>query len=103
MPSTTTIAAKPPKKAIRPRLAPVKSAGTTLAQATTPTTVTPPASISAGSAMGHRRSSSLSGGGSFGRSEALKIQSQSELDRYTESDEEDYEDVFGKPTGAGQS
>lgn len=37
------------------------------------------------------------GTGSFGRSEAKKAQNQAEFGKYTEDEEEDYEDVFGKP------
>lgn len=37
--------------------------------------------------------------GSFGRAEMKKT--QSELDRYTEGEDEDYEDVFGKPGSNG--
>lgn len=37
--------------------------------------------------------------GSFGRAELKKT--QSELDRYTEGEDEDYEDVFGKPGSNG--
>jgi len=53
----------------------------------------------------HSRSSSFVGpgssnnSGSFGRSEAKRINSQTEFDKYTEEDDEDYEDVFGKPNG----
>jgi hypothetical protein len=48
------------------------------------------------------RSSSLAsapgtGSGSFGRAEAKKAQNQAEFGKYTEDEEEDYEDVFGKP------
>jgi hypothetical protein len=53
----------------------------------------------------HSRSSSIVGlpsnGGSVGRSEARRAYSQSEFDKYTEDDDEDYEDVFGKPNGPG--
>lgn len=57
----------------------------------------------------HSRSSSFVGGpasasgsGSFGRSEAKRINSQSEFDKYAEEDDEDYEDVFGKPNGTSE-
>lgn len=50
----------------------------------------------------HSRSPSFvghtsSGSGSFGRSEARRIHSERGFDKYTEDDDEDYEDVFGKP------
>ena len=51
---------------------------------------------------GHSRTSSVtpvSATGSFGRSDARRTNSQSEFDKYTEDDEEDYDDVFGKPNG----
>lgn len=52
----------------------------------------------------HSRSSSFVGtigssGGSFGRAEAKRARSTSEFDKYAEGDDEDYEDVFGKPNG----
>jgi len=49
----------------------------------------------------HVRSSSFatSGSGSFGRSEVHKMY-QSEFGKYKEGDDEDYDDVFGKPNGA---
>ncbi|EKM79117.1 hypothetical protein AGABI1DRAFT_120578 [Agaricus bisporus var. burnettii JB137-S8] len=46
--------------------------------------------------------SSGSGGGSIGRADAKKIQSGNDLDKfdkYAEEEDEDYEDVFGKPSG----
>ena len=44
----------------------------------------------------------MSGGtGSLGRSESRRAQSQTEFEKYTEDDDENYEDVFGKPNGAG--
>lgn len=55
----------------------------------------------------HGRSTSLttpnsgSGSGSFGRAEARRAQSQTEFGKYTEDDDEDYDDVFGKPNGNG--
>ncbi|THH12926.1 hypothetical protein EW146_g7242 [Bondarzewia mesenterica] len=49
----------------------------------------------------HSRSSSFVGStnGSFGRSEVKKLHSQGEFGKYTEDDDEDYDDVFGKPNG----
>ena len=35
--------------------------------------------------------------GSFGRSEARRLHSQPEFGKYAEDDDEDYDDVFGKP------
>ncbi|OCH90450.1 kinase-like protein [Obba rivulosa] len=50
---------------------------------------------------GHARSSSFVAGdkGSFGRAEAKRFPSQPEFGKYAEDDDEDYEDVFGKPSG----
>ncbi|KDR82414.1 hypothetical protein GALMADRAFT_220413 [Galerina marginata CBS 339.88] len=53
----------------------------------------------------HTRSGSLvsaplGSSGSFGRDEAKKLQNQAEFGKYTEDDEEDYEDVFGKPNAS---
>jgi hypothetical protein len=49
----------------------------------------------------HARSSSvaasMSSGGSVGRSEVQHVRSRTEFGKYTEEDDEDYEDVFGKP------
>ena len=45
----------------------------------------------------HSRSSSV--GGSFGRSDARRALSSSDFGRYTEGEDEDYEDVFAKPNG----
>ncbi|KAH7920294.1 hypothetical protein BV22DRAFT_1198990 [Leucogyrophana mollusca] len=53
-----------------------------------------------GSVRSHSRTSSFvgsNGSGSFGRSDARRITSQSEIDKYAEEDDEDYDDVFGKP------
>jgi hypothetical protein len=53
----------------------------------------------------HSRSASLAGpvgnGGSFGRAEARRLQNQTEFGKYTEDDDENYEDVFGKVNGTG--
>ena len=46
---------------------------------------------------------SAPGGGSFGRNEAKKAQSQAEFGKYAEADEEDYEDVFGKVNATCES
>ncbi|KDQ11479.1 hypothetical protein BOTBODRAFT_177313 [Botryobasidium botryosum FD-172 SS1] len=45
----------------------------------------------------HSRSSSVAG--SLGRSDARRMLMQSDFERYTEDEDEDYEDVFGKPNG----
>jgi len=56
---------------------------------------------SSASTHSHSRSGSLAtplgNAGSFGHAEAKKLQNQTEFGKYTEDDEEDYEDVFGKP------
>jgi hypothetical protein len=48
-----------------------------------------------GSAPGHTRSGSFASG-SFGRAELQK--QQAEFGKYAEDDEEDYDDVFAKPS-----
>lgn len=48
----------------------------------------------------HSRSSSFAG--SVGRAEARRLKSQSEFGKYTEEDDEDYEDVFGKVNNTGE-
>lgn len=49
----------------------------------------------------HSRSPSFAGSSSdsFGRSEARRLTSQ-EFNKYAEDDDEDYDDVFGKPNGS---
>ncbi|KAJ7081641.1 hypothetical protein B0H15DRAFT_924208 [Mycena belliarum] len=56
--------------------------------------------------LSHSRSSSFAGtgagigiGGSVGRAEARRLLNESEFGKYAEDDDEDYEDVFGKPNG----
>lgn len=44
----------------------------------------------------HSRSTSFAGGSST-RSDGKRTPSQAELQRYTENEEEDYEEIFGKP------
>ncbi|KIK98973.1 hypothetical protein PAXRUDRAFT_30797 [Paxillus rubicundulus Ve08.2h10] len=58
----------------------------------------------AGSMRSHSRSSSFVGSGpsasgSFGRSDAKRVTSSHEFDKYAEEDDEDYDDVFGKVGG----
>lgn len=52
---------------------------------------------------GHHRSSSFvgSGSGSAGRAEARRLYSQPEFGKYTEDDDEDYDDIFDKANGTG--
>lgn len=56
--------------------------------------------------VSHSRTTSIAGsitnGGSFGRAEARRLQSQTEFGKYAENDDDDYEDVFGKVSGTGQ-
>jgi len=64
--------------------------------------ISPLGSFGPASGSQHIRSGSLAsapgtGTGSFGRAEAKKAQNQAEFGKYTEDEEEDYEDVFGKP------
>ncbi|KAF8627476.1 hypothetical protein AX17_006288 [Amanita inopinata Kibby_2008] len=50
----------------------------------------------------HSRSPSITGNvGSFGRSEAHHLRNQTDVEfgKYTEGEDEDYDDVFGKPNG----
>ncbi|KAF7365522.1 Cytokinesis protein sepH [Mycena venus] len=54
--------------------------------------------------LSHSRSSSFAGtsvgiGGSVGRAEARRMLNEAEFGKYAEEDDEDYEDVFGKPNG----
>ncbi|KAI0247582.1 hypothetical protein BJV78DRAFT_906498 [Lactifluus subvellereus] len=52
-------------------------------------------------ARSHSRSPSFAGSssGSFGKSDARRLASQ-EFNKYAEDDDEDYDDVFGKPNGS---
>lgn len=45
---------------------------------------------------------STGSGGSVGRAEARRIQNVAEFGKYAEDDDEDYEDVFGKPNGTSE-
>lgn len=61
----------------------------------------------AGSLRSHSRSSSFVGSGSsssgsFGRAEARRVASSHEFNKYAEEDDEDYDDVFGKVSGASK-
>lgn len=53
-------------------------------------------SPTSGSSGGHSRSLSL-GSGSVGAAEAHRLLAQTELGRYIEEDDEDYEDIFAAP------
>lgn len=52
----------------------------------------------------HARSSSFAGsnGGPSPREESKRVYSQPEFIKYTENEEEDYDDVFGKASGTGE-
>jgi len=58
--------------------------------------------------MNTYRSTGSGGSGSVGRTDAKKIQNNAlnsdleKFDKYAEEDDEDYEDVFGKPNGASE-
>lgn len=64
--------------------------------------ISPLGSLGPSSASSHSRSRSGSlaapfgSAGSPGHAEAKRLQNQAEFGKYTEDDEEDYEDVFGK-------
>jgi hypothetical protein len=68
---------------------------------------TGPNGPTAGSMRSHSRSSSFVGSGSsasgsFGRSDAKRVASSHEFDKYAEEDDEDYDDVFGKVSGTSE-
>lgn len=73
------------------------------------TPITAPAAPSHGPASAtprtaHSRAASFGGpSGSFGKAEARRTQNQTEFEKYAEQNDEDYEDVFGKPNTTGQS
>lgn len=78
----------------------------TLSRKSSRSTLSPlglPSPSTLGPSSTHSRSASLAtpvgNGGSFGRAEAKKLQNQAEFGKYAEDDDEDYEDVFGKPNG----
>jgi len=58
--------------------------------------------------MSNHRSTGSSGGGSVGRADAKETWGNAlnsdleKFDKYAEEDDEDYEDVFGKPNGASK-
>ncbi|CAL1713540.1 unnamed protein product [Somion occarium] len=63
-------------------------------------------SSSPGPSSGHARTSSYTGptNGSYGRSEARRLHSQPEFGKYAEDeDDEDYDDIFGKPPSGTSS
>ncbi|KAJ7766474.1 hypothetical protein DFH07DRAFT_1058607 [Mycena maculata] len=69
----------------------------------TPTGI-PASPVPASLRLSHSRSSSFAGtsvgiGGSVGRAEARRMLNEAEFGKYAEEDDEDYEDVFGKPNG----
>ncbi|KAJ7457589.1 hypothetical protein B0H11DRAFT_1818203, partial [Mycena galericulata] len=64
----------------------------------------PASPVPASLRLSHSRSSSFAGtsvgiGGSVGRAEARRMLNEAEFGKYAEEDDEDYEDVFGKPNG----
>ncbi|ELU38194.1 STE/STE11/CDC15 protein kinase [Rhizoctonia solani AG-1 IA] len=67
-----------------------------------PSPITPPPQSAPVLGGQHRTASQSHPAGSFGRKSHLQGQGQSELDRYTEDEDEDYEDVFGKPGSNGR-
>ena len=81
----------------------------TLSRKSSRSTLSPlglPSPSTLGPSSTHSRSASLAAsvgnGGSFGRAEAKKLPNQAEFGKYTEDDDEDYEDVFGKHNGTGE-
>jgi hypothetical protein len=101
-------------KPLRPPLSPLVTASSVAgpASATNPRaannnfgdTSPAPASLR----LSHSRSSSFAGtsvgiGGSVGRAEARRVLNEAEFGKYAEEDDEDYEDVFGKPNGTSTS
>ncbi|EEB93559.1 hypothetical protein MPER_07763 [Moniliophthora perniciosa FA553] len=95
---------RPFDRPTRPSLSPVSrgsaSGSSSRTNSLNHNTASPP------SLRGHGRSFSFvstgsggSGGGSMGRAETRRLQSAAEFGKYTEDDDEDYEDVFGKPNG----
>ncbi|KAJ7211039.1 hypothetical protein B0H12DRAFT_389215 [Mycena haematopus] len=93
----------------RPPLSPLVTGSPLLgpASATNPPTNNNSGSISPAPPsmrLSHSRSSSFAGtgariGGSVGRAEARRVLNEAEFGKYAEEDDEDYEDVFGKPNG----
>lgn len=56
--------------------------------------------IPSGSKRSSSRSSSFAG--SLGRVEAARVALNQEIDKYAEEDDEDYDDIFGKPNSHGE-
>jgi hypothetical protein len=80
------------RKSSRPSISPRGTLGHTSGSGA----VTPVSATSVpGSAPAHTRSGSFANG-SFGRAELQK--QRAEFGKYTEDDEEDYDDVFAKPS-----
>ena len=55
-----------------------------------------------GSPRMHARSSSFAGTNGSSSQDAKRIYSQPEIRKYAEDDDEDYDDIFGKPNGSGE-
>ncbi|KAJ7605514.1 hypothetical protein DFH06DRAFT_1067851 [Mycena polygramma] len=91
----------------RPPLSTLVTAQAVAGPATASAVVNPRAgtpSPAASLRLQHSRSSSFAGtsvgiGGSVGRAEARRVLNEAEFGKYAEEDDEDYEDVFGKPNG----
>lgn len=62
--------------------------------------LTPPMGLTR--SLSHSRSSSLLSG-SMGRTDSKRSMSQAELMRYTEKEDEDYDELFGKPLDMSES
>ncbi|KAJ6602259.1 hypothetical protein B0H10DRAFT_2178892 [Mycena sp. CBHHK59/15] len=108
--SRSTSDPKPARSPLNPLVAAAPQNGPASASASNLNTsgkVSPAASLRR---LSHSRSSSFAGtgiglGGSVGRAEARRALNEAEFGKYAEDDDEDYEDVFGKPNGStlGQS
>ncbi|KAF8631040.1 hypothetical protein AX15_002648 [Amanita polypyramis BW_CC] len=90
-----------------PRSAPLPSLSKKASRSSLGPLITPsrPSNGPVPAVFGHSRSSSTTGSGSFGRSEAHQLQSQTDLEfeKYAEEEDEDYDDVFGRPNGTNQA
>ncbi|KAJ7644441.1 hypothetical protein FB45DRAFT_897923 [Roridomyces roridus] len=96
---------KPSRPSLSPLVATATLAGPASASSLlTNTAVAPPSPTPQPLRLSHSRSSSFAGtsvgiGGSVGRAEARRVLNEKEFGKYAEDDDEDYEDVFGKPNG----
>lgn len=92
-----------PQTAPLPSLSPVPSPPSTISRRSplSPTPIRRPSSATPPGTYSRSGSLATIGTGSMGRADARRAASTSELERYTEDEEEGYDDIFGKVGASG--